>query len=493
MALVVVAAGHPGAAADPWLEVKSPNFTVLSNGTDARARNIAWQFEQIRTAIQSGWPWSRTPLDRPLLIVAARNEATMKTLAPKYWEPGQLAVASVYGSSAARHYIALRADIEANDSNGANPYRYSYWAYSGLMLSSGLGSRLPLWFTTGFNEISSNTQVTTKTVQIGRPIRTHLTQLADRLPFPVARVLAITQQSPEYTQQQDRQAFEAESWGMMQYVLFGTPAAADGREARANQLARLLQNGTASAAAIEQVFGSVQAFEDGLKLFFRQGAFNYRETAVDASIDTKNFAVRPLSEADAAALRAGLHVALGRPVEARRELDTARAGSSKLAVGAEAEALLLDREGKADEARQAYAAAADLGSDAYYVQYRAATLAWRPNADAAAVDSIRRWLAKSIELNPRFAGAHSLLSNVLMQANQLEPALDAADKALGLDPRRAYYRMMRATILARLRRFDEALTEARVALAMSETDDDKRQAQSLVTSLERVAPAPATN
>ena len=76
------------AADDRWIEVKSPHFTVVSNGNDKTARNVAWQFEQIRAAIQAGWPWARVQLDRPVTVVAAKAEASMKLLLPQYWEKG---------------------------------------------------------------------------------------------------------------------------------------------------------------------------------------------------------------------------------------------------------------------------------------------------------------------------------------------------------------------------------------------------------------------
>jgi hypothetical protein len=61
VSLVLLATFVPSlsAADDPWIEVKSPNFTVVSNAGEGRARNVAWQFEQIRAAIQIGWPWAR--------------------------------------------------------------------------------------------------------------------------------------------------------------------------------------------------------------------------------------------------------------------------------------------------------------------------------------------------------------------------------------------------------------------------------------------------
>jgi len=61
------------AADDRWIEVKSPHFTVVSNGSDKTARNVAWQLEQIRAAIQAGWPWARVQLDRPVTVVAAKD------------------------------------------------------------------------------------------------------------------------------------------------------------------------------------------------------------------------------------------------------------------------------------------------------------------------------------------------------------------------------------------------------------------------------------
>jgi hypothetical protein len=76
----------PASAQDKWLETRSPNFTVVTNANDRTARNLVWQFEQIRSAIQAGWPWARVQLDRPIVVVAAKDESTMRSLLPRYWE-----------------------------------------------------------------------------------------------------------------------------------------------------------------------------------------------------------------------------------------------------------------------------------------------------------------------------------------------------------------------------------------------------------------------
>src|SRR5215207_1401613 len=76
-------AAAPLAAADRWIEAKSDHFTVVSNAGDGTARKVAWQFEQIRAAVEQWAPFSTTKAAlRPVLIIAVKNEAGMQDLAP---------------------------------------------------------------------------------------------------------------------------------------------------------------------------------------------------------------------------------------------------------------------------------------------------------------------------------------------------------------------------------------------------------------------------
>ena len=58
VALVLAVASWAGAA-ETWIEVKSPNFTLVSNAGDGRARDMAWEFEQARAAFAKLWPWAK--------------------------------------------------------------------------------------------------------------------------------------------------------------------------------------------------------------------------------------------------------------------------------------------------------------------------------------------------------------------------------------------------------------------------------------------------
>jgi hypothetical protein len=46
-------------SAQTWREVRSPQFIVLTDGSEGRGREVAWQFEQIRAAILAGSPVAR--------------------------------------------------------------------------------------------------------------------------------------------------------------------------------------------------------------------------------------------------------------------------------------------------------------------------------------------------------------------------------------------------------------------------------------------------
>jgi hypothetical protein len=84
---VAIALCTPGLhAADQWIEVKSPHFVVTSNAGQSSAKSVAWQLEQIRSAIAVWWSWARVDLNKPMAVLAVKDEATMKTLAPEYWE-----------------------------------------------------------------------------------------------------------------------------------------------------------------------------------------------------------------------------------------------------------------------------------------------------------------------------------------------------------------------------------------------------------------------
>jgi hypothetical protein len=85
----------------------------------------------VRAALLTLWPWARPEAGRRIVVVAARDEATMKALVPSYWErKGGVRPAAVYLESQDRDFIVLRLDVPPEDREGVNPFITAYWATS---------------------------------------------------------------------------------------------------------------------------------------------------------------------------------------------------------------------------------------------------------------------------------------------------------------------------------------------------------------------------
>src|ERR1700687_1296382 len=102
-AVCVIAAGtlpFPVAAAETtqtWLEVKSPHFTVITNGPAEKARGAAFQFEQERAILQMLFPQAQVDPGVPVCIVALTDEISLSELLPGFWEKkGQAHPAGIF-------------------------------------------------------------------------------------------------------------------------------------------------------------------------------------------------------------------------------------------------------------------------------------------------------------------------------------------------------------------------------------------------------------
>ena len=73
-------------AADQWIEVKSAHFTLTSSASEGATKTLAWQLEQIRSAISVLWPWAKVDLNKPLSVFVVKDETSMRAMAPSYWE-----------------------------------------------------------------------------------------------------------------------------------------------------------------------------------------------------------------------------------------------------------------------------------------------------------------------------------------------------------------------------------------------------------------------
>src|SRR5688572_16740393 len=150
------------AAADEWVEVKSENFTVISDGGESVANRIASDFENLRAALQVLWPLAQNTEAhwRHLSIIAPKNQASFETFTQAGREPYR-PLGSWTISGRDRSYIVIRADVWPqgvgwNVSRAVSfyPSQEVYPYYAGLLLEAQFRGALPRWLTTGLQAVT---------------------------------------------------------------------------------------------------------------------------------------------------------------------------------------------------------------------------------------------------------------------------------------------------------------------------------------------------
>jgi len=478
----------PARGADTWTEMKSAHFRAWSNAGDRSTRDLLWQLEQIRFAVATLWPWARTDLAKPMLVIAVKDEQAMKALAPGYWErKGGVHPASVWLSGADQSYMAIRTDAQNDDNLLINPNTSTYFSYVHLILTSSFGRELPLWFSRGLAGVLSNTIVHGNEILLGPPIPWHLETLRSGARLHLRELISVTPSSREYTQDSGLGRFDAQAWALVHFLMFGNNAA---REAGVNKFAALLNSGKDPDSAFVAAFGKVEDLEADFSRYIDRSIYSYKQFVIDRQTKREQFTSRPIPPAESAAGRATFHASMG-PAEARALIDEARKADPNSGNSYVAEAVLLQREQKKAEADAAFLKAASLGSTNAHAYYRAAMSMWssgRP--DAAALQQMDAYLSRSTELNPLFALSYGALAEV--RAALKKPSDDIMTlltKAIALDPVDPWIRMMAARSLWRLDQLEDARKVARVAVTLAADDANaKAQAEQLLARIPEPPP-----
>ena len=322
------------AAEKPWLEVRSPNFVVIGNTGEGDGRDVAWQFEQVRVAFQLIWPWARRESGRSFVVFALRSESDLRALAPEFWEKGRDGASAVAVRGSDKDYFALRSGLATPDDVRTNPYFYAYWGYATQMLQANYPGRLPPWYQRGLADFFANTLVKKQQVELGRIIDHHVRSLGQGPRMSLAEILGVDWQSPWLTDGERLRTFDAHAWMLVHYLTLG-----ENRTSlpKFNRFAELLKQGVPADSAFAQAMGDVAAVGRGFERYIGHLLYTFVAFNTDVNIKPSGFSVRPLSPSDSLALRAGFHVAMSRPSEARALLAEARRAEPRSILADEVE------------------------------------------------------------------------------------------------------------------------------------------------------------
>jgi tetratricopeptide (TPR) repeat protein len=344
-----------------------------------------------------------------------------------------------------KDYVVIRLDLPGQTRNVV----YHEYVHKLLHLNF---TRLPVWLDEGLAEFFASTESRSKEMFLGAP-SPRIQILRARSLYPLPTILLATQSSPYYRDEDKIGMFYAESWGLTHFLMFGENM---GRGQRMNAYLESLQKGVATETAFEQAFGDPKAVQKQFEKYV--GQFTFLAMRIDKpDVDVSAFKSGPLSAAETDARLGGFFTYFHQLDLANQRLTAALRDDPESALAHENTAFLKFQQGNDEEAAKEFDEAVKLDPTSYLSLYYQAMLKFRGKTDADSLSSLDAALQKVLRLNPRFASALVVRSQIYVRQGKLQDALDLAMQAQKLEPDRAGYLTNAAAILLLGRNYPESI------------------------------------
>lgn len=433
----------------PWIEVSSPHFRVVTDGSQNDARSVAREFEQMRYVFAEHNPQFRLEGGSPLTIFAAQDESTAKSLEPYLWKSKGAKPAGVFHHAWEREYVMMRLDAGRHDA-----HQVVYHEYAHSILHRNL-HWIPVWLDEGMADFYGFTRFEGNKIYVGAPPERYRMMTGKPL-IPLETLLKVDSTSRYYRDEDKVYRFYSESWGLVHFLMFG-PGMERGK--KLNEYSSLLQSGVDSKRAFEQEFGDLRTIESQLDKYLSQFSFQVGVMPKAPSIDEKSFPVRTMSLAETKAELAGFHLWTHDLEDAQTLAGEAIRADSQLGFAHEVMGFVDFGQGKDADALNEFTQAANLNRNLPLSLFAKAMMSpIATSSDPAAEARFEDALAKVLQLNPQFAPAYVQLAKLALRRGDPQSALGVARKAEQLEPMRAGYHILSGEILLRLGRGKEAAT-----------------------------------
>ena len=152
--VLMAAAGGATFAAGPesWIELRSPNFIAVTNANEKQVRRVAYTIRDDPRGLPRILQHAGLRSDPPVMIIAAKDENTLKTLLPEYWaKKGSMHPAGIFLGGPEKNYVGLRLDVSMNQ-EAYGPFEPVYHEYVHY-LTRRMMSPLPLWMVEGSGRV----------------------------------------------------------------------------------------------------------------------------------------------------------------------------------------------------------------------------------------------------------------------------------------------------------------------------------------------------
>ena len=436
-------------AADPqWVEVRSPNFSVITDAGAKRGRDVALHFEQMRAVFGTLMTKAKINLPVPLQIVAFRNSKETAQVAPIF-NGKPIELAGLFEGGNDRSFIILDMSVE-------DPWTTVFHEYAHRLMDGNMSFHVDPWFEEGFAEYFSSIEVDDKQARVGKIPEETYRILQQTGWMKVSDLLRVQQNSKTYNESGDhRTTFYAES-GLAVHYLYDNLLVL-----KLNVYFDMLLNQKKPVEqALQAAFGmTAEQFDKALRDYLSSGKYRYYPVPTPSGIVASQFTVNPVSVADAHAMVADIHAhspdyrdkALGEFQEVLK-MDPDNAAALRGAGF-----VCMEQKDNEQAAKYLRRAAERDQKDPRVHFYYALLLNQQGPPDAARSAEIKKELEMSIALDPTMADAYSLLGFTQAVSGESAQGIATLNKALELSPRNENYTLNLASAYLAAGRVDAAI------------------------------------
>jgi len=452
-----------------WVEIKSPHFSVLTDGSERQGRDVVLRFEQMRSVFNQLFLKDPARQPIPLQIVALRSDRETSQYAPLY-DGRPVRVAGFYLRNQDKNYILI--DLEVN-----NLWETMLHEYTHCLLDT-VSTDLPIWFTEGFAQFYSTMQVASRQAVIGRPPEAVMTVLKDEKLLPVSVLMNVDRHSPVYNDDHHaRSIFYAQSWLLVHYLLENQ------KMEQARRYFELVRRHVSPEEALRDAFAmEPRQMDAALERYLRAGK---DATRIRLPEELEKFALSAaaVTALNASAVLADLHS--HQPDYRRlsiREFESILRLDPENATAHRGLGYALFHENDADSALPHLKKAAEKSPEDWLIHYYWAELMAQKQDDALApqMESEARLVTR---LNPEMADGHALLGYALMSQHRTPEAAAAYEIACRLNPASDIY----ALNLAELYTLQDREAPARTLFLSLQYSDNPAVARAARSHLELMA------
>jgi len=389
-----------------WIRIETTNFSVFSDGSENMARQAAEALEMLRMVLGQLFGASTLVSPLPTKVFVFDDERSFEPYGP-HLDGKTRQVGGYFSVGELSNYVAIVGPRYSTDVSSIVHHEYLHHYLRTNQPD------IPLWLNEGLAGVYSTFKVEDGKAWIGYPNPLIVRWLRKFPSIPLAELVAIDHDSPDYNDSDRRFAFYVTSWGLTHMLVMGTR---DGRN-RASAYVQLLREGVDQDEAFSRgLGGDYQEIEKEYKRYVRRN-MSYFVIPVDSHLNGTASTTK-MSYAETLFHLGDLLTALGsdRHTSATEHFRASLEANELYGPSIAGLGYLEEVAGMDEAALAKYRRAAELAPDNFLANYRLGKMLCRTleqgsdeTERTSTIEEARSALQRAIAARPNFAEARAFL------------------------------------------------------------------------------------